>query len=157
MKLGKQQGFTLIELVMVIVILGILGAVALPKFADLSGNARKATIQGAYGSVKSATAIVHAKALAEGQTGDSGSILLEGTKIGLSFGYPNAQSIADAAGISSTDYNIANGEKDKPTTISATKDSGKSAVEGCNFTYVQALSSDSAPTISEVVSDGCSK
>ena len=67
----KEKGFTLIELVMVIVILGILAAFALPRFADLGGDARESTIQGAAGAIKSASAIVHSKALAEGENGDA--------------------------------------------------------------------------------------
>ena len=50
---SNNRGFTLIELVMVIVILGILAAVAIPRFANLSDNARKSTFQGAVGAVKS--------------------------------------------------------------------------------------------------------
>ena len=49
----NNKGFTLIELVMVIVILGILAAVAIPKFANLSDNATKSTLQGAVGALKS--------------------------------------------------------------------------------------------------------
>ena len=52
-----QAGFTLIELVVVIVILGILAATALPKFIDLTGNADQASVSGIAGGLTSASAI----------------------------------------------------------------------------------------------------
>ena len=56
----SQRGFTLIELTMVIVILGILAAVAIPKFVDLSGNAATAATQGVAGALASAAATNYA-------------------------------------------------------------------------------------------------
>lgn len=55
-----QRGFTLIELVMVIVILGVLAAVAIPKFVDLKGDAVDAATQGVAGALSSAAAINYA-------------------------------------------------------------------------------------------------
>jgi len=57
----SQKGFTIIELVVVIVILGILAAVAFPKFNDLSGDARQAVVNGTAAAVKSAAVILFAK------------------------------------------------------------------------------------------------
>lgn len=56
----NQQGFTLIELIMVIVILGILGATAIPKFIDLSAQAGQAAVDGVAGALSSGSAINYA-------------------------------------------------------------------------------------------------
>ena len=64
----KEKGFTLIELIMVIVILGILAAVAIPKFVDLSNQAKESTCKSNLGAIDSACAIYYASRAAIGET-----------------------------------------------------------------------------------------
>ena len=102
---NKQAGFTLIELIMVIVILGVLSAFALPRFADLGGNARTASINGLAGTIKAAANIAHAQSLAAGSASGAAAVL-EGANVTMVEFYPTADAdgIQSAAQISTSDY-----------------------------------------------------
>jgi MSHA pilin protein MshA len=88
-----NRGFTLIELVMVIVILGVLAAVAIPKFIDMGSDARIATLNGLEGSVKTTMETVKAVVALRGTTAAADPALnfldMQGSTIRLWNGYPD--------------------------------------------------------------------
>lgn len=147
----QQSGFTMIELIMVIVILGILAAFALPRFADFGADARKASIEAVAGTMKSASAIVHSAYLAgktanDGGTGDPDYVMLEGKKITVnSMGYATADAngIIAAAQIDGQNYTIAAGKVTDGTAADSTT---------CYAEYT--LNTDGYAEI-DVDSDGC--
>ena len=83
----RQGGFTLIELVVVIVILGILAVTAAPKFLNLQGDARASSLQGLKGAMSGAAGIVYGKAAINGVEQLPGQ---EVDDIKVEFGYPDA-------------------------------------------------------------------
>jgi MSHA pilin protein MshA len=90
----QQSGFTLIELVVVIVILGLLAATALPRFVNLTGQARVASLQGIAGAVASGAALARAQWLVDG-TG-AGSVTVDGQVVTVTTsGYPDNAGIGN--------------------------------------------------------------
>ncbi len=152
----RQAGFTMIELIMVIVILGILAAVALPRFYDLQTDARVAKMQAAMGAIKSAAAIAHSGALVSNKTAVSGDVIvMEGAKVPLVYGYPDVnKSVADsgiviaAGGLA--DYDLeTTGAGELTIRVDA-------AHTDCKITYTQPAAAGSAPTFSAVpAADNC--
>jgi MSHA pilin protein MshA len=100
--LNKPKGFTLIELVVVIVILGILSAVAAPKFINLSSDARISVMEALYASIKTAADQAKLKAYIAGAANNERSsstnlpeVFINGQSMELKYGYP--ESYADGA------------------------------------------------------------
>ena len=86
----NEQGFTIIELVIVIAILGILGAVALPKFADLTTQARTAAFDGIQAGFTSGVMIVHSAWLANGAVAADTTVTLDGgSVVNITAGWPD--------------------------------------------------------------------
>lgn len=177
----RQAGFTLVELVIVITILGVLAAVALPRFTGLQSDARASKLNAFAGSIRAASAQVKAVATVKGvQCNTTGqSVSLEGTLIGVTQCYPSATSILEAAGIDTTSGTATAANKDG-FYWSATAGSGVGGAatagtayikvadattpDKCMVTYTEAKGSVdsntgvysliSAPTV-EVITTGC--
>lgn len=90
----QQRGFTLIELVVVIVILGILAAFAVPRFMGLETEARIATVRSMAGSMRSAAAMAHGVCMAQGCTNATTTIAIGGQNVVFVNQYPNNASIS---------------------------------------------------------------
>jgi MSHA pilin protein MshA len=105
---SSQRGFTLIELVVVIVILGILAAFAVPKFMGLETRARIASLNAMAGTLRSGAAMAHGVYVAMGT--NPASITVEAKPISMTGGYPNRTNLIDLIqDTSGFTYNAANG------------------------------------------------
>jgi MSHA pilin protein MshA len=107
-KQSSQAGFTLIELVVVIVILGILAVTAAPKFLDLSADANKAVLESMGGAILSATKLVYAKSVIKGVQGQAKTnIDLDGDGVDdveVIYGYPSASRSNSISKIMGSDF-----------------------------------------------------
>jgi MSHA pilin protein MshA len=153
MKSSMSRGFTLIELVVVITILGILAAFAVPKFIALDSQARVATISGLAGSVKSAASLARGLSMA---TGSTASVTMEGSTVTLLNNYPDATATGIPLAVNSNngatgDFTFTAGSG--TTTAATWSKNGAPTPANCAVSYT-AAAAGSTPAVT-YVSTGC--
>lgn len=167
----QKKGFTLIELIIVIVILGILAVTAAPKFIDIQKDAKVSTVKAVEGALNSISSIVYGKALIAGQTGATGTVSLNGATYDVVYGYLAAlQTTTTTLNLTSLldiDTEMAAVFVD-PTATAVTNTSAINfygvtpssystsdlTAGGCTITYLQAANANTPPVIT-VYTAGC--
>ena len=135
----------MIEIIAVLVIIGILASVALPKYMGLQKDARMSAVKGMQGAMNGAIHITHSKAIVYGQTGAIGTINCDGKVIDLQYGFPkNVTALKDT--ISLNEGFTIDGE-------TYTKD-GAPVPENCSVSYTAPTATGGSPVLT-VKDDGC--
>lgn len=135
-----RAGFTLIELIVVITILGILAAFAVPRFATLEVEARSAAATALAGSLRANVALAHALWVAQAEPE---TVVIEGRDIAMSHGYPNSTTIVDTlASLEGFVY-----QYDAAGGLFSKTDGNSRAIPNCAVSYAAAPSPGTAPGI----------
>jgi MSHA pilin protein MshA len=144
-----QGGFTWIEVLVVITILGILAAFAVPRFASLDGQARLAATQALAGSVRSGAALSHALWLAQGDPA-SASVTMEGVAVAMVNGYPSVAGIDDTL-VEYTGFLLTT--SGDTARFTKTTPAG-AAIANCFVSYAPPDAASGAPTVA-ITTGGC--
>ena len=148
----QQSGFTLIELIAVIVVLGILAATAIPKFTDVSSQARASSIQGLQGAVRGGMNNTYMlAALSNIHNTATGTVAGDGGNITIIYGYPtaNAAGIGSATTVGAADYATSSNTGANTFTWSIAAAAGT-----CEAVYLEAVNDSTDATVT-IDTSGC--
>lgn len=178
----QQRGFTLIELIIVIVILGILAVTAAPKFIDIQGDATASTLQGVKAALQGGSKLIYAKSAIAGEqknaeitTGTTSKITTGGTDVDTDFGYPDAEKVTQASlngwvDIIAAEFGFKVGDAAAATEIATLtgtfaifpatgsptidyRETGQTG-ESCHVLYTEAVDANTPPIVT-TVTGGC--
>jgi MSHA pilin protein MshA len=146
---GRQSGFTIVEIVVVITILGILAAFAVPRFSYEKVEARSAATTALGSSIRSGAALAHAQWLAQDQPP---TIDAKGQSVTMVFGYPDKVTIdRTLASLDGFVYRSGGAGNDA---VFAKTDDGTTLIADCHVSYAESAAAGAAPEIT-VVTAGC--
>ena len=172
MQHSYNKGFTLIELILVIVLLGILAATAAPKFIDLKTDATIATLNGMKGALVSGSKLIYAKAIIDNKTVGDDTLTVSGVTISINSGYPvgnlsgvkyavNLDDITFTSGICEEEWCGLGNQTSTPSGVTSTGDGriaklypkGYSYNDECGVYYIN--HKDGSDPIIDIESNDC--